>query len=42
MTLVDLKPSELTEAMVAGTIDAAIVWEPHVTNIRKGINVGLI
>lgn len=42
VTLVDLKPSELTEAMVAGTIDAAIVWEPHVTNIRKGVDVGLI
>lgn len=40
--LVDLKPDAVTEAMVAGTVDAGIVWEPHVTNIRKSIDTGLI
>lgn len=42
VTLVNLKPDAVTEAMVAGTVDAGIVWEPHVTNIRKSIDTGLI
>ncbi|MCR9070083.1 MAG: ABC transporter substrate-binding protein [Alphaproteobacteria bacterium] len=42
VTLVDLKPAEVTVAMVDGTIDAGIVWEPHATNIRNSIDSGLI
>ncbi|MEQ8585960.1 MAG: NrtA/SsuA/CpmA family ABC transporter substrate-binding protein [Thalassobaculaceae bacterium] len=42
VTLVNLKPAELIEGMVAGTIDAAIVWEPHATKIQKGVTAGVI
>lgn len=42
VTLVDLKPAEITAALVDGAVDAGIVWEPHVTNIRKSITVALI
>lgn len=42
VTLVDLKPAEIAEAMASGAIDAGIVWEPHVTNIRNTVPVALI
>ena len=42
VTLVDLKPGEITDSMREGSIDAGIVWEPHVTNIRKAVTVGLV
>ncbi|MDF1790790.1 MAG: NrtA/SsuA/CpmA family ABC transporter substrate-binding protein [Thalassobaculaceae bacterium] len=42
VVLVDLSPAQVTEAMVTGTVDAGIVWEPHVTNIRKQVDVGLV
>lgn len=35
VTLVDLAPAKLVEAIVAGTIDAGIVWEPHVLAIKR-------
>jgi NitT/TauT family transport system substrate-binding protein len=42
VTLVDLKPAGITGAMVEGSVDAGIVWEPHVTSIRKAVTVGLV
>jgi len=33
--LVDLNPREMVRAMRDGEIDAAIVWEPHATQIRE-------
>jgi NitT/TauT family transport system substrate-binding protein len=33
--LVDLKPSEIVEAISNGDIDAAFTWDPHVYNIKK-------
>lgn len=42
VTLVDLKPAEITGAMRDGSIDAGIVWEPHVTNIRNAVTVDLV
>ncbi|MBF0373525.1 MAG: NrtA/SsuA/CpmA family ABC transporter substrate-binding protein [Alphaproteobacteria bacterium] len=35
VTMVDLPPAKLVEAMAAGTIDAALVWEPHVMAIKR-------
>jgi NitT/TauT family transport system substrate-binding protein len=35
ITVVNLKPTELPGALVNGTIDAAITWEPYVTTIQK-------
>ena len=40
--LVNLKPAEITGAMVDGSVDAGIVWEPHVTDIRNGVTGGLV
>ncbi|MEQ9330593.1 ABC transporter substrate-binding protein [Thalassobaculum sp.] len=42
VTLVDLNPDELVEAMRAGTVDAGIVWEPYVGLIRHATPVDLI
>lgn len=42
LTLVNMRPAEITAAMVDGSIDSGIVWEPHVTNIRKSTPVELI
>ena len=33
--LVDLKPSEILEAISNGDIDAAVTWDPNVYNIKK-------
>lgn len=35
VTIVDLPPVKLVEAIVAGTIDAALIWEPHVMAINR-------
>jgi ABC-type nitrate/sulfonate/bicarbonate transport system substrate-binding protein len=35
ITVVNLKPTEMPEAMANGTIDAAITWEPFITTIQK-------
>jgi ABC-type nitrate/sulfonate/bicarbonate transport system substrate-binding protein len=35
VTVVNLKPAEMLDAMVNGTIDAVITWEPYVTTIQK-------
>jgi len=33
--LVDLKPSEIVEAISSGNIDAGLTWQPNVYNIKK-------
>ncbi len=33
--ILDLKPFEITEAVVKGDIDAALTWEPYIYNIKK-------
>ena len=33
--IVDLKPSEIVEAISNGDIDAAFTWDPHVYNIKE-------
>lgn len=35
VTLVNLRPQEMTPALVAGSIDAMDTWEPHITNTKK-------
>ncbi|MGE5503073.1 MAG: ABC transporter substrate-binding protein [Actinomycetota bacterium] len=35
--IVDLQPKDLVDATVAGRVDAAIVWQPHVLAIEKGL-----
>lgn len=42
VTLVDLTPDQLVEAMRDGTVDAGIVWEPYVTLIRREATVDLL
>lgn len=37
VTIVDLAPKPLVEALVAGRIDAAIVWQPHVMAMEKAL-----
>lgn len=37
VTIVDLAPKPLVEAMAKGSIDAAIVWQPHVLAIEKSL-----
>lgn len=34
---VNLKPAKIVEAMTAGDVDAAIVWEPHVSAIEDAL-----
>lgn len=33
--IVDLKPTEIAEALVKGDLDAALTWEPHIYNMQK-------
>ena len=33
----DLKPADIEEAMINGTIDAALTWEPHIFNIKTSL-----
>ncbi len=33
--IVDLKPTEIAEALIKGDLDAALTWEPHIYNIQK-------
>jgi len=35
--MVDLKPTEIEEAISKGEIDAAITWEPHIYNIKTSL-----
>jgi ABC-type nitrate/sulfonate/bicarbonate transport system substrate-binding protein len=35
--LVDLKPSEIPEAISSGSVEAAITWEPYAGKIRNGL-----
>ena len=35
ITPVNLLPSQMADAMVNGDIDAAVVWEPYVTQIEE-------
>ncbi len=40
--LVDLKPSEIVEAISNGDIDAAFTWDPYTYNIRKRLGDNVI
>ncbi len=40
--IVGMNPSELVEAIVAGTIDAAMIWEPNIYKISNGLGENLI
>lgn len=42
VTLVDLTPDQLVDAIRDGTVDAGIVWEPYVTLIRRAATVDLV
>ncbi|MBF0325310.1 ABC transporter substrate-binding protein [Magnetospirillum moscoviense] len=42
VTIVDLAPKPLVEAVTAGQIDAAIVWQPHVTAIEKALGANAV
>ena len=33
--VINMKPSELVEAITAGTVDAVMIWEPNVYKIKK-------
>lgn len=35
VTIMDLPPAKLVEAIAAGTVDAALVWQPHVLAIER-------
>ncbi|MGZ6250097.1 MAG: ABC transporter substrate-binding protein [Syntrophales bacterium] len=35
--LVDMKPSEIPEAISSGAVDAAVTWEPHAGKIRVSL-----
>jgi ABC-type nitrate/sulfonate/bicarbonate transport system substrate-binding protein len=35
--LVDLKPYEIPEAITSGSVEAAIIWEPHAKKIRDSL-----
>lgn len=37
VTLVSARPQEIVELISDGKVDAAMTWEPHVTNIRKAL-----
>jgi NitT/TauT family transport system substrate-binding protein len=40
--IVDLKPGEIVQAMVAGEIDAALSWEPNIHKISQALGEGAI
>ena len=40
--IVGMNPSELVDAMVAGTIDAAMIWEPNIYEISNRLGNNLI
>jgi len=35
VVIVDMKPDEMTEALMQGKIDAVSVWQPHIANLRR-------
>lgn len=37
VTIVDLQPAKLVEAVLAGTVDAGLVWHPHALAIQRGL-----
>ena len=37
VTLVDLGPNEIVTAILDGSVDAAMTWEPHVSRIRQAL-----
>ena len=40
--IVDMSPTELVDAIVAGTIDAAMIWEPNVFTISTRVGNNLV
>lgn len=38
ITIVDLPPLQVVEAVVQGSVDAAVTWEPHVWNIEQQLS----
>ena len=42
VNIVGMTPSELVNAIVAGTIDAAMIWEPNIFNISNMLGDNLI
>ena len=40
--IVGMSPSELVEALVAGTIDAAMIWEPNIYEISNRLGNSLV
>ena len=40
--IVGMNPSELVDAIVVGTIDAAMIWEPNIFKISKSLGNNLI
>lgn len=42
ITLVGLSPKDLVNAIVAGSIDAALTWQPHVQTIENKLGKGVV
>jgi len=42
VTIVDLQPAQLVEAIAGGSIDAAIVWQPHVLAIERRLGANAV
>jgi ABC-type nitrate/sulfonate/bicarbonate transport system substrate-binding protein len=40
--LVDLRPSEITDAISSGSVDAVIAWEPYAKKIRDGLGANAV
>ena len=40
--IVGMNPSELVDAIVAGTVDAAMIWEPNIHKISNSLGTNLI
>ena len=35
VAIVDMKPEEMTEALMQGKVDAVSTWQPHIANLRR-------
>lgn len=42
VTAVDLKPEDITPALVRGDIDAAATWEPHIGAMKKALGANAV
>jgi len=42
VTIVDLAPSEIVDAIVAGEIDAGLTWDPNIYNIKEKLGYNVI